>query len=145
MGGEVALEFPADPEYLALARLMVAAVARCGPALDDGRVDDLRLAVSEACANSIEAYQRDGGRDRLPLVRVGFSLDADRIAITVADGAGGFDPAKLSVHPPVTDPERLDFERGLGIPLIRALTDEVDFVSSPTGTTVRLVVWAADA
>ena len=43
-------------------------------------------------------------------------------------------------HPPVSDPARLDFERGLGIPLIRLLTDQVEFVPSPAGTTVRMVV-----
>ena len=36
--------------------------------------------------------------------------------------------------------ERQDFERGLGIPLIRALVDEVEFSSSDDGTAVRLVM-----
>jgi anti-sigma regulatory factor (Ser/Thr protein kinase) len=40
----------------------------------------------------------------------------------------------------VTDPDRLKFERGLGIPLIRALVDEVEFSPTDEGTAVRLVM-----
>ena len=145
MGEVVELEVPARADYLAIIRLVVTAFAHLHPEYDDDQVDDLRLAVSEACANSIEAYQRDGGRDRVPVVRVAFAIATDRIEITITDSAGGFDPANLAVHPPVTDPERLDFERGLGIPLIRALTDEAEFESSPSGTTVRLVVRGEEA
>jgi anti-sigma regulatory factor (Ser/Thr protein kinase) len=47
----------------------------------------------------------------------------------------------LPEHPPVTDPDRLNFERGLGIPLIRTLVDDVQFASSPEGTSVRMTVY----
>ena len=43
-------------------------------------------------------------------------------------------------HPPVTDPERLNFERGLGIPLIRSLVDEVVFSRVEHGMAVRMVM-----
>ncbi len=56
------------------------------------------------------------------------------------DRGHGFDPADLPDHPPVTDPDRLKFERGLGIPLIRALVDEVEFSPTADGTSVRLVM-----
>ena len=45
----------------------------------------------------------------------------------------------------VTDPDRLNFERGLGIPLIRTLVDTVEFRSSPLGTTVRMVIFGGPA
>ncbi len=143
MAGAVELEIPARPEYLALARLMVSGVTRCGPRLDDGRVDDLRLAVSEACANSIEAYQSRNGTGTDASVSVRFQIRDDRIEVDITDTAGGFDVGTLRAHPPVTNPTRLNFERGLGIPLIRALTDEAEFISSGGGTVVRLVVFAA--
>jgi anti-sigma regulatory factor (Ser/Thr protein kinase) len=44
----------------------------------------------------------------------------------------------------VTDPRRLEHESGLGLTLIRSLTDEAEIRSSPSGTAVRLVVYAAD-
>ena len=52
----------------------------------------------------------------------------------------GFDPSKLKKHPPVTDPERLEYERGLGVTLMRRLTDECSITPSKNGTTVTLIV-----
>jgi anti-sigma regulatory factor (Ser/Thr protein kinase) len=62
------------------------------------------------------------------------------LEVSIEDQGSGFDPARLPDHPPVTDPDRLKFERGLGIPLIRALVDEVDISSSEDGTAVHLVM-----
>ena len=36
---------------------------------------------------------------------------------------------------------RLEHERGLGIPLVRALADDVQFLVKDEGTTVRLVLF----
>ena len=46
--------------------------------------------------------------------------------------------------PEVTDPSRLRIERGLGIPLIRALSDESEITSGPEGTQVRVVLQATE-
>jgi anti-sigma regulatory factor (Ser/Thr protein kinase) len=54
----------------------------------------------------------------------------------VSDHGGGFDPERLETHPAVTDPARLEFEGGLGIPLIRLLADELEFRPTDGGTTV---------
>ena len=56
--------------------------------------------------------------------------------MAVRDHGGGFDPSALPEHPPATDPARLEFERGLGIPLIRLLSDKVDFRHEGDGTVV---------
>ena len=61
--------------------------------------------------------------------------------VSVDDRGEGFDPTSLPEHPPVTDPERLNFERGLGIPLIRTLVDEVAFDSSDDGTSVTMTLY----
>jgi serine/threonine-protein kinase RsbW len=133
----VELEIPAEPEYVQLVRLFVSSLATSRRELADDRIDDLKLAVSEACTNAIEAH------DALPgeRVLVRWSETDDRLAISVEDRGPGFDPNDLPEHPPVTDPERLNFERGLGIPLIRSLVDEVDFSTSEKGTTVSLVMF----
>ena len=134
----VELEIPARPEFVALARLVVSSVASARRELADERVDDLKLAVSEACTNAIEAHDAISVDERV-IVRCD-ELD-DRLEVLVEDRGAGFDPTALPEHPPVTDPERLNFERGLGIPLIRTLVDEVTFEPSDDGTAVRLTIY----
>ncbi len=136
-GEVIELEIPARAEFVALARLVVSALASSDSNLADERIDDLKLAVSEACTNAIEAHDAAGSDERV-LVRCIAGEDA--LEIRVEDRGHGFDPGGLPDHPPVTDPDRLKFERGLGIPLIRALVDEVEFRPTGKGTSVRLVM-----
>ncbi len=51
MSGLVELEMPAKPEYLTLARLVVATAASIEPTFRDEKIEDLRVAVSEATAS----------------------------------------------------------------------------------------------
>ncbi len=136
----VELELPARPAYLAIARLVVAAAATGETSLGEDRVDDLRLAVSEACTNAIDAQRAAGHGEEHIVIRC--SVDDDRVRILVRDRGGGFDPDALGSHPPVTDPRRLDHEGGLGIPLIRILTDEAHYTSVEEGTTVTMTLYA---
>ena len=137
VGEAVELEIPARAEFVALARLAVSALAAADGELADERVDDLKLAVSEACTNAIEAHAAIDTDER---VVVRCWIDEAGLEVRIYDRGAGFDPAELPDHPPVTDPARLKFERGLGIPLIRALVDVVEFSSSDSGTEVRLVM-----
>ena len=138
MDASIELEIPARPEYVALARLVVSSLASSRRDLTDDRVDDLKVAVSEACTNAIEAHHSADSDDSV-VVRC-IELE-DRIEIEIEDRGSGFDPETLPEHPPVTDPERLNFERGLGIPLIRTLVDEVDFNSNDGGTSVKMTLY----
>ena len=140
MGDVVELEIPARPEFVALARLVVSAMASTEPSISDDQVDDLKIAVSEACTNAIEAH---GAAETQEGVLVQCWSDDLALRVSVQDRGSGFDPSTLPDHPPPTDPDRLKFERGLGIPLIRALVDEVEISSSSAGTQVKLAVWHA--
>jgi serine/threonine-protein kinase RsbW len=137
--GEVELEIPARPAYLALARQVVAEAASVEPTFRDDRIEDLRLAVSEATANAIEAHadlSGDGGR-----IRIRCDLGDDRVEVEVVDRGPGFDPDRVVGPPDPEDPARLEWERGLGLPLMRELADETEIRSSEGGTVVRLVVF----
>jgi serine/threonine-protein kinase RsbW len=136
-GEVIELEIPARAEFVALARLVVSALASSDSNLADERIDDLKLAVSEACTNAIEAHDAAGTEER---VVVRCKAGGDALEVHIEDRGHGFDPGQLPDHPPVTDPDRLKFERGLGIPLIRALVDEVEFSPTAQGTSVRLVM-----
>jgi serine/threonine-protein kinase RsbW len=134
----VELEIPARAEFIALVRLVVSSLAAGRRVLADDRVDDLKLAVSEACTNAIEAHGAIAVDDR---VVVRWQEADDHFEVSIHDKGEGFYPSALPDHPPVTDPERLNFERGLGIPLIRTLVDEVAFDPADPGMAVRLTLY----
>ena len=75
--GEVVLEIPARPEYVALARQVVAAAAAVEPTFRDERIDDLRIAVSEATTNAIEAHA-DLSSDERVVIRCDLGPTASR-------------------------------------------------------------------
>ncbi len=137
MASRVRLEIPPRRDHLALVRLVVSGTVAIDRPLPERRVEDLRLAVTEACANAVDAGQRRGTQD--PLV-IDLELDDDEVAVTVIDRAGGFDLGGLDPLPAATDPQRLTHERGLGISLMRSLVDDVTFTRTDDGTAVRLVV-----
>jgi serine/threonine-protein kinase RsbW len=126
--GVVALTIPARAEYIALCRLALAGVARTR-ALQAEVVADLKLALTEACSNSVRhAYEE--GRDGI--VQISYHLTDDRIEVEVRDDGAGFDPAVLE-----RAQRELD-EGGLGIAIIRAVTDELDIGPNPKGGGSRL-------
>jgi serine/threonine-protein kinase RsbW len=132
------LSVPSRPEYIAVVRLVVSSLASARRTIADDRIDDLKLAVSEACTNAIEANESTG--ERRPVIIRCFE-GTERLEVCISDSGQGFSPDSLPEHPPVTDPQRLNFERGLGIPLIRTLVDDASFESSGEGTTVRLTMF----
>jgi serine/threonine-protein kinase RsbW len=136
----VVLDFPPRRDHLALVRLVVSGTAAIERLVPERRLEDLRLAVSEACANAVDAQQAAGIDTPLSL-RI--EVDEAAIAVTITDHAGGFEPAEVDPLPVATDPQRLRHERGLGIPLMRQLADEVTFTKVGDGTAVRLVIRAA--
>lgn len=137
MGWVVDLRIPPRSDHLALVRLVVEHTAKVGEVLADRRIDDLRLAVSEACANAFDAQVAVASE---AAVSISIEVDDHAVAVTVTDHAGGFVLEDVDPLPPATDPGRLRHERGLGIPLMRSLVDELTFTPTGDGTTVRLVV-----
>jgi serine/threonine-protein kinase RsbW len=118
------IRLEAAPERLREIRSFVDEIAE-RVELDDERAFDLKVAVSEACANAVE---HSGGYDSE--LEICASLYEDRLVIEISD-SGDF---RLSSR----NPER-GGERGLGLPLMVALMDEVRFFKNPgRGTTVAL-------
>jgi serine/threonine-protein kinase RsbW len=135
----VELEIPARPAYLSLVRLIVdAAVGSLAPGLSVARLDDLKIAVTEACSNAIEAHEAILAEG--PVV-VRCVIDDHQVTVDIVDRGRGFDPDRVETLPAATDPRRLRHESGLGIPLMRTLTDEVAFTPDADGTRVSLTVY----
>src|SRR5215211_1045968 len=115
-GGVVALTIPARPEYVALCRLALTGIARTR-ALAPELVADLKLALTEACSNSVRHAYEEG---REGAVDIRYELSEDRLVVEVTDEGSGFDPDVLE-----RAQEELD-EGGLGIAIIRAVTDDLE-------------------
>ncbi|HWJ62122.1 MAG TPA: ATP-binding protein [Acidimicrobiales bacterium] len=139
-GDVVELELPARPEVVSVARLVIGALVAADPLFDEERSADLRLAISEACTNAIQAEMK--GRGDAPVdpdaepIMMRCVLADGQIEVAITDHGGGFDPAGLEAHPEVTSPDRLNYEGGLGIPLIKMLADHLEFQPTGDGTTV---------
>lgn len=129
----VLLTFPAKPDYLLLARLALSGIARGGK-IDDELLADLKLAVTEACGNAVRhAYGPEGGD-----VSVAFTLDGSHLEVVVSDRGKGITLAE-EVHADGDGDAAL--ESGMGMPIIRAIVDELEVGAGPNdkGTVVRMV------
>jgi serine/threonine-protein kinase RsbW len=123
----VRLCIPAKPEYIALGRLALTGIERFRP-FPDGVLGDMKLALTEACTNSVQ-HAYDGGEG---IVEIMYELHADRLVVEVTDSGDGFEPSEAAHQ----DPEELA-ESGLGIAIIEALTDELE-ISERNGGGSRL-------
>ena len=126
--GVVSLTIPAKPEYIVLGRLALTGLLRAR-AIEQEVVADLKLALTEACSNSIRHVYPDG---REGVVEIRYELGDGRVAVEIGDEGDGFDPALLEADPRDRD------EGGLGIAIIRALTDEVEVGPRRDGEGSRL-------
>ncbi len=142
----VTIEIPSRVDFVALARMIVAATANSVGVLSGDRLNDLRLVVSEATTNAIEAnvdaicapgLAEIGEHEPLcGPVKIRCDVADDRVLLEVEDsGAGLSEPSPL---PEITHPDRLFIEGGFGIPLIEHLSSVVDFNSVSAGTTVTI-------
>jgi serine/threonine-protein kinase RsbW len=128
LGRTVRLTIPAKPEYITLSRLALAGLSRVR-AFPDDTLADLKLALTEACSNSVRhAYENGEGH-----VDISFELRDDRLIVEVADDGSGFE-----LEQAVKSNEDVLSEGGLGIAIIRSIADEVEIGGGPGGKGSRL-------
>lgn len=117
----VRLSFPAKADYLLLARLALAGLAR-RIRIDEEVLADLKLAVTEACGNAVRhAYADGGGR-----IDVVFVVAPGRLEMIVEDEGSGIALAGHGSVPTEAEPGPEPFESGMGMAIIRAIVDELE-------------------
>jgi serine/threonine-protein kinase RsbW len=122
-GRHIRLRIPARAEYITLGRLALTGLSRLHE-LSDETLADLKLALTEACSNSIRHAYRDG---REGVVEIDYDLRPDILVIEVSDDGPGFDYVEADGE----DQELT--EGGLGLAIIRSITDEFELVSRDGG------------
>ena len=123
------LRLPTDLRYVSVVRrLCTTTLGELG--VEQGSIDDIALAVTEACANVVKHARTQDDFE------VAVSVDGRVATIEVIDAGTGFDPALAEAM--VRDPDDpLTHGRGLG--LMRVLVDDLHFEPDEGGMRVVLV------
>lgn len=131
----VALRFAPLPEHVRTARLVAVALARRA-GVEDGLLDEVRLAVGEACSRAVGLH-RSGAPGEPVLVR--FAPPGERFRVEVAD---------LVTGGPVPKQDEGDGEAGLfeaggveadmGLAVLRGLVDDLEVETVPAGGVIRM-------
>jgi anti-sigma regulatory factor (Ser/Thr protein kinase) len=124
---EVELHLPPDAAHVGLVRLVVCAAARQAGMSED-RVEDLRIAVSEAAATAIGGTRPAGERVRL---RFGPSEGGFEVVV---------DAGELDLPDPGLELAAWEDDRELGLSLIRNLADEFEVDRSGTHHQLRFLM-----
>lgn len=130
----VTLTLPRDPRYVATVRLTLVGIAtRMG--FDYQAIEDMKVAVSEACTNAIEhaAPVSPEGDD---VITVRFAEHPRSLEVRVSDRGPGLDTTDETLWQRKGAPA----ENGLGLFLIRSLMDDIQLEKGKdVGMVVRMV------
>lgn len=132
----VELRFSALPEHVRTARLVAAAVARRA-GVDEAVLDEVRLAVGEACTRAVGLHQSNGVSAP---VLVALIEDEKQFSIEVGDEAphvapGDRVPGSLSRGVDDLDAEGED---EMGLAVISGLVDDVEVTAGESGGLIRM-------
>ncbi|MFJ8754263.1 ATP-binding protein [Streptomyces sp. NPDC102441] len=142
----VELRFSAQPEHVRTARLVAAAVARRA-GVDEAVLDEVRLAVGEACSRAVGLHR---SHDIAAPVTVVLTEEEKAFSIEVGDGL----PARGSdASPPGTpggggrgEPDTdADSEDEMGLAVISGLVDDVEVRTGADGGVIRMTWPTASA
>ncbi|MFJ2606879.1 ATP-binding protein [Streptomyces sp. NPDC091279] len=128
----VELRFSALPEHVRTARLVAAAVARRA-GVDEAVLDEVRLAVGEACSRAVGLHQNGGIDAPIQVLLIEeekqFSIEVGDEAPRSTPGAGGPGAAGDDV-----DTE----EDEMGLAVISGLVDDVEVTAGEHGGSIRM-------
>jgi serine/threonine-protein kinase RsbW len=140
----VEVSFTPLPAHVRTARLVATAVARRS-GVEEALLDEVRLAVGEACSRAVEAHRRHCPAEP---VRIALTDSAGRFEVSVTDtgdpgaGANGDGStaagAGSAASGPVPDPAPLGAGPALGLAVIQGLADDVQISETDGGVTIRM-------
>lgn len=134
----VELRFSSLPAHVRTARLVSAAVARQA-GVDDAVLDEVRLAVGEACSRVVGLHQRKGLTDP---VRVRLVEQEKRFLVEVGDSLGPEPEAGVSEvaepHPGTSGDDTSVDDDSMGLALISGLVDDMTLDRDEAGGLIRM-------
>lgn len=124
MAPVVSLEIPPRSPYVGVVRLTVAALARQA-GLDETVVEDLRIAVSEACANAVIANEEAGSSEA---VVVEWHEEEGRLVVEVGDRGSTEAGADAGV-----DTDGFSSRLMMSVALLESLVDDFSYAPREGG------------
>jgi len=128
----VEVAFTPLPAHVRTARLVATAVARRS-GVDEALLDEVRLAVGEACSRAVEVHRRHCPAEP---VRIEMTDQGERFVVVVRDAAPTV-PAPAGAVPSGDD-GALAIPAGFGLAVISGLADDVRVSSTSSGVSVRM-------
>lgn len=141
----VEMSFTPLPAHVRTARLVATAVARRS-GVDEALLDEVRLAVGEACSRAVEAHQEHCPAEPVRVALTGangrFEVVVMDTAAQRADGAPGTkdgSEAPDGERPAVPgDAGQLTVPVELGLAVIEGLADDVDIAHTDAGLSIKM-------
>ncbi|MGW3663996.1 ATP-binding protein [Streptomyces sp. NPDC005141] len=130
----VELRFSALPEHVRTARLVAAAVARRA-GVDEAVLDEVRLAVGEACTRAVGLHQSNG--ISAP-VQVTLIEEEKQFSIEVGDEVPGSVPGGAAPGAASGGSDAETEEDEMGLAVISGLVDDVEVTSGEHGGLIRM-------
>ncbi|WP_317444619.1 ATP-binding protein [Streptomyces collinus] len=130
----VELRFSALPEHVRTARLVAAAVARRA-GVDEAVLDEVRLAVGEACSRAVGLHQ---SHEIAAPVKVALIEDEKLFSIEVGDEAPHAVPAERVAGGAAADADVEAEEDEMGLAVISGLVDDVEVTTGENGGLIRM-------
>jgi anti-sigma regulatory factor (Ser/Thr protein kinase) len=140
----VEVSFTPLPAHVRTARLVATAVARRS-GVEEALLDEVRLAVGEACSRAVEAHRRHCPAEP---VRIALTDSAGRFEVSVTDTGDPGEAANgdgtsaagagSAASGPVPDPAPLGAGSALGLAVIQGLADDVQISETAGGVTIRM-------
>lgn len=130
---EVTLILPMAPDMEIVASQAASAMATF-VGMSPDRVDEVRMAVVEACINAFEHSHASERKVEITFRLFG-AAGPERLEIRVHDRGVGFQPDRVE-EPNLAEKLKGERKRGWGLKIIQGLMDEVEILSGSQGTTV---------
>lgn len=128
MSDNISISIPTKSEYVSIARLTASVLAnKIG--FDIEEIEDIKVAVGEACNNAVLHGQNSD------TYKINFIVSENSFQVEVIDSGKGFKMDEYK-EPDLENPK----ENGLGLFIMKSLMDDVEIKSSNgDGTYIKLI------
>lgn len=104
----ILIRVPSKPDYISMVRLSTSSIGN-NIGLDFGEIEDIKVAIGEACANSLSTTQDE-------TITIEYFLLDNKLEMTVSG-------VKESIPENIEEKQ----ERELGVLIVKSLMDQVEF------------------